>query len=270
MADNKLQGSVKWFSNKKGFGFITPAEGSSITDDVFVHQSSIFCEGYRTLDEGWEVEFEIGHEEDGKVKAVNVTAPGGGPCSGPRKSRPNHRRRDGRGGGAGKKSSAAAGAATSNTKGPSKPRDPFWHESLNDSVRGMLEEKGIRLGTGTIDVSVGEARVKLGTNGYSSVAYAGGMCMLGEGSFTCDVDGNATFTWEHCIAFDKANGVWSAALADTSLLPSSFGLADANVHPVQPNENAQSLWGDIANPKTALEENGFQMRHVVLTARRRN
>ena len=158
------------------------------------------------------------------MKAVNVTAPGGGPCSGPRKSRPNHRRRDGRG--AGKKSSAAAGAATSNTKGPSKPRDPFWHESLNDSVRGMLEEKGIRLGTGTIDVSVGEARVKLGTNGYSSVAYAGGMCMLGEGSFTCDVDGNATFTWEHCIAFDKANGVWSAALADTSLLPSSFGLAD--------------------------------------------
>ncbi len=79
------------------------------------------------------------------MKAVNVTAPGGGPCSGPRKSRPNYRRRDGRG--AGKKSSAAAGAASSsNTKGPPKTRDPFWHESLNDSVRGMLEEKGIRLG----------------------------------------------------------------------------------------------------------------------------
>ncbi len=45
----KIQGSVKWFSNKKGYGFITPAEGSSITEDVFVHQSSIFCEGYRTL-----------------------------------------------------------------------------------------------------------------------------------------------------------------------------------------------------------------------------
>lgn len=48
MAD-KVQGSVKWFSNKKGYGFITPAEGSSVTEDVFVHQSSIFCEGYRTL-----------------------------------------------------------------------------------------------------------------------------------------------------------------------------------------------------------------------------
>ena len=45
----KVQGSVKWFSNKKGYGFITPAEGGTITEDVFVHQSSIFCEGYRTL-----------------------------------------------------------------------------------------------------------------------------------------------------------------------------------------------------------------------------
>jgi cold shock CspA family protein len=45
----KVQGSVKWFSNRKGYGFITPADGSSITEDIFVHQSSIFCEGYRTL-----------------------------------------------------------------------------------------------------------------------------------------------------------------------------------------------------------------------------
>jgi cold shock CspA family protein len=44
-----VQGSVKWFSNKKGYGFITPAEGSPDTEDIFVHQSSIFCEGYRTL-----------------------------------------------------------------------------------------------------------------------------------------------------------------------------------------------------------------------------
>lgn len=48
MAD-KVQGSVKWFSNKKGYGFITPAEGSPISEDIFVHQSSIHCDGYRTL-----------------------------------------------------------------------------------------------------------------------------------------------------------------------------------------------------------------------------
>jgi cold shock CspA family protein len=53
---SKIQGSVKWFSNKKGYGFITPAEGSPISEDIFVHQSSIHCDGYRTLvSGGWVV-----------------------------------------------------------------------------------------------------------------------------------------------------------------------------------------------------------------------
>jgi len=252
----KVQGSVKWFSNRKGYGFITPAEGSSITEDIFVHQSSIFCEGYRTLDEGWEVEYEIGHDDNGKAKAVSVTAPGGGPCFGPRKARPNTRRRDG---GKGARAKTAV-------KGPSKPKEPFWHDSLNDSVKELLEAKEIRKTTGTIDVSVGDARVKLGTNGYSSIAHASGL--LAEGSFTCDADGNSTFTWEHWIACDKASGVW-AATGDKSGLPSAFNLGDVNVLPVKADETAQTLWGDLSDPKSALEENGFQMRHVVLTPRRR-
>jgi cold shock protein len=49
------RGKVKWFSNQKGYGFITPESGS----DVFVHHSAIQGEGYKTLDEGQEVEFEI-------------------------------------------------------------------------------------------------------------------------------------------------------------------------------------------------------------------
>jgi len=255
----KVQGSVKWFSNKKGYGFVTPAEGSTISEDVFVHQSSIFCEGYRTLDEGWEVEFEIGHDDDGKVKAVSVTAPGGGPCFGPRKSRPNPRRRDGR---AARTASGEGGSA----RGPPKPKDPFWHESLDESVKSMLEEKAVRTSTGTIDVSIAEARVKLGTNGYSSMAHADGI--LAEGKFTCDHDGNAAFTWEHCITCDKAAGTWGVT-EDKSTLLSGFCLADANVLPVGADENAQTLWGDLPDPKSALEEGGFQMRHVVLTPRRR-
>jgi cold shock protein len=47
-------GSVKWFNAKKGYGFITPDDGSS---DVFVHHSAIEADGYRTLDEGEAVEF---------------------------------------------------------------------------------------------------------------------------------------------------------------------------------------------------------------------
>ena len=48
-------GTVKWFSNQKGYGFITPEEGN----DVFVHHSEIQSEGYKSLEEGQKVEFEI-------------------------------------------------------------------------------------------------------------------------------------------------------------------------------------------------------------------
>jgi cold shock protein len=49
------RGKVKWFSNQKGYGFITPESGK----DVFVHHSAIQGDGYKSLDEGQEVEFEI-------------------------------------------------------------------------------------------------------------------------------------------------------------------------------------------------------------------
>ncbi len=51
-----MTGSVKKFLDGKGFGFITPDEGD---DDVFFHQSEISMEGFRTLDEGQRVEFDV-------------------------------------------------------------------------------------------------------------------------------------------------------------------------------------------------------------------
>ena len=65
-----LEGTVKWFSDKKGYGFIT-REGM---DDVFVHYSSIQGDGFRTLREGEMVLFEISDGERGP-KATNVTKP---------------------------------------------------------------------------------------------------------------------------------------------------------------------------------------------------
>lgn len=50
-----VKGKVKWFSNQKGYGFITPESGK----DVFVHFSAIQGDGYKMLEEGQEVEFEI-------------------------------------------------------------------------------------------------------------------------------------------------------------------------------------------------------------------
>ena len=63
------QGKVKWFSNEKGFGFIEREEG----DDVFVHHSAITMDGYRTLTEGQEVEFEVVQGDKG-LQASNVQA----------------------------------------------------------------------------------------------------------------------------------------------------------------------------------------------------
>lgn len=52
----KVQGIVKWFSNSKGYGFITRDDGGK---DVFVHHSAINSSGYRSLDEGARVQFEV-------------------------------------------------------------------------------------------------------------------------------------------------------------------------------------------------------------------
>ena len=64
------QGTVKWFNSEKGFGFITPDDGSK---DLFVHYSEIKSNGFRTLDEGQRVEFEIGQGQKGpQAQGVRV------------------------------------------------------------------------------------------------------------------------------------------------------------------------------------------------------
>ena len=62
-------GTVKWFNNSKGYGFITPTEGGS---DLFVHMSSIMMEGYKTLSDNQKVSYQVGDSDRGPV-ATNVT-----------------------------------------------------------------------------------------------------------------------------------------------------------------------------------------------------
>ncbi|HFI7922476.1 TPA: transcription antiterminator/RNA stability regulator CspE [Escherichia coli] len=67
---NKITGLVKWFNSDKGFGFISPADGSK---DVFVHFSAIQSNNFRTLEEGQQVEFSIENGAKGPA-AANVVA----------------------------------------------------------------------------------------------------------------------------------------------------------------------------------------------------
>lgn len=62
------KGQVKWFDQKKGYGFITREDG----DDIFVHYSAINSQGFKTLNEGDEVEFEVTEGKKG-LQATNVT-----------------------------------------------------------------------------------------------------------------------------------------------------------------------------------------------------
>jgi len=114
---SKKSGECKWFNSKKGFGFITPKDGS---EEVFVHQSAILADGFRSLAEKELVEYELAKDESGRAKAVNVTGPSGAPVKGAPKPRPRYYRKDGAAGADG----AAPAAAASSSSAPAAAAAP--------------------------------------------------------------------------------------------------------------------------------------------------
>ena len=63
-----MKGRVKWFDDKRGYGFITSEDGV----DTYVHFTAIVTDGYRTLKHNWRVEYDVVTVEDGRAEARNV------------------------------------------------------------------------------------------------------------------------------------------------------------------------------------------------------
>jgi hypothetical protein len=162
--------------------------------------------------ENVEVEFDVEKEESGKFKAVNVTAPGGGPLKPPPKREPRVKtepaegdelkesgdengeksargnRRGGGRGGRGKKSTGE------------KKVDPPFHDVIADEVKQQIEATGIELvKKNTIDVALGGARIKLGRGGYCG--YCSSDATVAEGTYICDEQGVVTFDWKLAIEY---------------------------------------------------------------------
>jgi len=65
------RGTVKWFNNQKGYGFICPVEGEKSADEIFAHFSSIIMDGYKRLTAGQKVNFDINNGPKG-LHAINI------------------------------------------------------------------------------------------------------------------------------------------------------------------------------------------------------
>lgn len=192
--------------------------------------------------------------DTGKLKAIKVTNADGTPVVPAPRERRRRKETGGGDAGADENTAAASGggkaAETKDEKKDDKPKKsggrqrkprgnresakdeakapaaattkeaPF-HASLEEDVKKNLEDKGLELGKRTtVDVSIGDTRIKLGQGGYAGCAMA--TAVVGEGTYTCDKQGSVAFKWERSLEYK--DGAWKKG--GTSTLVTSISLVD--------------------------------------------
>jgi hypothetical protein len=181
-----------------------------------------------------EVEFEAITDDNGKLKAQNVTNADGTACPGPeprerRKRQPKKKEGgesgedDEDGGGEkvdGEKTGDGDGAEKKgknnrrrrkNSKSKSgEPAPGSWYAELEETVQKSMESRNIKMDGGRAFLAIGDARMKIGTGGYVSLAHATGI--LAEGTYAFDKDGKIVASWEHVLKYDGTE--WKASSAD--------------------------------------------------------
>lgn len=276
----KVKGKVKWFSNRKGFGFVAPETGG---EDIFLHHSKIVSDAeYKTLRDGFDIEFEIGTDETGKKFADKVTSADGSsiPPPEPRKrgkkkekaTKEETPKEGGEKETPASEEAKAEGAAKKKTRTrknkngkKAEAAAKTWYSDLSDETTKALADKSIKIEAGRVFVSVGDARLKVGTGGYITLAHKTGV--VAEGNYTSDKDGKIVVTWGHVLKLDGEEWKVSTAAEEESVLIKEFTLTDDSVTATGAEETPETLWGEgKPDPKDVLESNGFQMRKVALTA----
>jgi hypothetical protein len=179
-----------------------------------------------------QVEFELEQDlSSGSFKAHNVTAPGGQPIQLPKRrpsSQPIHRAKKKETAGATGVAANPSSTATTKPRRSGKKKKPAdnrelpFHATLPQSVREQISARGIDLeaNKGTLDIALGDARIKLGLGSYAGYVHKDGI--VAEGTYSCDDDeGVVTIAWERAIQFHdnawKSYDDLEAVLATVSL-----------------------------------------------------
>lgn len=113
--------------------------------------------------------------------------------------------------------------------GKRNTKTPSWHEELDESVLKAMETNGIKIDSGRAFVTVGDARLKIGTGGYIALAHAKGL--VAEGTYTCDKEGNIAATWNHVLKLDGEEWKVASAEEESEALVQTLSLKDGKFVP---------------------------------------